>query len=282
MRRLIFLGWMLSSTLFTPALRAQETNLVQIPPTLFGPTGLLFTQSTDTLPPGRFALGLSVIHEDSTIPDFTVNEAVATLTAGLNGRTELSVQVPYMFNFERAGNTESGLRDVNLSFKWRVMDQNMEMNLPAFGLSLTYYTPTTDDANRLFATIDTWGVKALLVSSAEVDIAYPVGSYIVGFYIDGGVFIRDEDDDALKEKHGIVDAGILLPLNESRQLHLLLEANATAKNNLPLEGNYTAATAAVRYVTSVINLTAGAQFRFKRDDFIDDTQKLILQASLLF
>jgi hypothetical protein len=265
---------------FNYYLEESRNKLVHMPATVYGPSGLLFTQSPDTLPKGSVEVGLSFAHQDTSTPDFTINEAAATVTAGLSGRIELAAHVPYMVNFESHGNHDDGREDVDLSFKWRFLDQNPDLSIPALALSLSYYIPTGGN-DRRFGTVDSWGVKALVVSSAEADLANPVGSYIIGVYLDGGMFIRDTPQSKVLN-HGIVDAGLLLPLSESRRLQFLLEANATINDEVPLEGNYTAVTGALRYVTTSANLTVGFQHRFQRDTGVDDADRLIAQASYLF
>ncbi|HET6370277.1 MAG TPA: hypothetical protein VFG95_03725 [Nitrospiria bacterium] len=264
---------------FNYYLEESRNQLVHMPATVNGLTGLLYTQSTDTLPKGSVEVAVGFDHQDSTTPDYTINEAFSTVTVGLPSRIELALHVPYMVNFESGGNHDDGREDIDLSAKWRFLEQNVEMSIPALALSLSYYIPTGN--NLRFGIVDKWGIKVLLVASAEADLAYPVGSYIVGFYLDGGVFVRDTDQSG-NENSGIIDGGILLPLSNSRRLQLLLEGNATISNEVPLEGSYTGATAALRYVTTSVNFTGGVQYRFYHESNVDNVPRLVAQASYLF
>lgn len=260
---------------------AGETDIVHTPLTIFGPSGLLFTQSANTLDPGRIGAAVSFIHERNQGPDITAkNELAATITLGLKEGLELSAQIPFLLDQEVVVNSDdkNNLEDINISAKWRFLEQNTEYNLPAFGLSLTYYLPTAKEA---FQVVESWGIKLLLVSSAYVDIAQPLGSYIVGFYADGGFFLADING-SREEKHGILDLGVNFPLDPSRELNLIIEGNLTIQNDIPLERDFLAFTAGLRYIATSFDLTAGLQHRFKLDDGTDDTNSLILQAGLFF
>lgn len=123
---------------------------------------------------------------------------------------------------------------------------------------------------------DSWGVKALIVSSAEVEVGAPHG-FLAGFYADGGIFLRDLNRPS-EEKYGLIDLGILIPVTESRRLQTILELNAVLKNESPSEGNYTAITGALRYVSPRLSIIGGIQHRFKNEDGFDDTNRLIVQA----
>lgn len=259
----------------------RQTQFVRMPATTFGPSGLLFTQSTDILPPGKAEVGLSVVNEHSSIPDYTLNKILSTLTFGLEGAVELAVQIPYMFKFERAGEQKDAMEDVNLSLKWRFLEPGINVPFPAMALSLSYFLPTANP-DRGFGLVDSWGLRTLLLSSAEVDIAQPVASYVIGLYLDAGAFMRNVKGNSGTDTSGILDVGVLLPLTESRRIQLLLEGNITWDNYIEFQGNYTAITAGLRYVNLHINVTGGMQQRFKRDDGVDNTRRLVLQLSYLF
>jgi hypothetical protein len=255
---------------------AQEKGSFRIPSTLLGPTGLLFTQSTDVLDPGRVEIGFSFVNEKSSAPDFTLNEIAATATFGLPGRLEVAAHAPYLVDLESSGSHDTAWKNVDLSLKWRFLDQDP---LPSFGLSLSYFLPAADKND--LGLVKNWGVRLLLLSSAEIDLAYPVASYIIGVYLDTGIFLRDLGQTGT-EKHGIIDTGLLFPLNESRNVHLLIEANGTVRDDISLESNFAAATIGLRYVAAHLNATGGYQHRFKWDTGVQDTDRFILQVSLFF
>ncbi len=270
---LSLLAFYLSST---TAWADHHTEFVKTSPTVFGPSGLLFTQSADTLAPGRIEIGLSLANEQSDNPDLTLNELLPTVTVGLLDRLELSARADYLF-VNVVGMEERTLQDVDVSLKWRFIDENKKDNLPAAGLSFTYFKPTGKDELRQFGS---WGFKALLVSSAEAELGKP-DSILVGFYFDAGIMISDFGK-SYEERHTLIDFGTLFPLTESKQLQLLLEVNTTQNNDTLFEGDYTGLTAALRYVTSYLNVTGGIQKRIRSESGVDDTNRLIFQGSLQF
>lgn len=261
-----------------------QTEFVHVPSTLFGPSGLVFTQSTNTLSPGSFELAVAVANQHSSVPNYNINEVATTLTVGLPARLEFSAHVPYLYNFKTRGSQEDAQEDVDISLKWRFLDQNSDLYLPSLGFSLTYYIPAANNNNLIgvhFGLVNDWGIRALLVSSAEVDLLQPVASYVVGFYFDGGTFVRDTGT-PFEEEHGVIDIGTLLPLTESRQLQLILEGNFTINDYVQFDGTYDAGTAALRFVTTHGNISLGIQYRFMRNSGVDDTERLFIQGSYLF
>lgn len=261
---------------FTDALASDQTEFVKTSPTVFGASGLLFTQSADTLAPGQVEVGVSFSYEQSNRPDFTLNELSPTVTVGLLDGLELSARAPYLA-VNVVGEEEQSIQDVDVSLKWRFLDANEKNNIPAFGLSFTYFHPAGKEELRSF---ESWGFKALIVSSAEVELGKPYG-ILVGLYADGGVVVFDLGKSS-EEKHGLIDFGALFPLNESKQLHLLLEANITRENDTLFEGDYTGMTAALRYVTSHLNVTGGIQKRIRSETGVNDTNRFVFQGSYLF
>jgi hypothetical protein len=250
--------------------------------TVYGPSGLIFTQSADTLLSGKMQAGLIVTREHSSPnPDYSINEVAATMTFGLPRRIELAVHVPYMLNFESHGAENAGLEGGDLSVKWRFLDQDVDIGIPALGLSLSYFFPIGNQ-KRGFEVVDSWGIKALLIASTQVNLSRSLYDfYYVGFYADGGIFVRDIGSSD-EEKHGRADLGALFPLTESRRLQLILEGNATVKDQAPFEGNYIAITGALRYVASHVQFSGGIQHRFKQDAGIQDTDRFVFQAGYQF
>lgn len=260
---------------------AEEAELFRTPGSTFGPSGLLFTQSTDTLLPGEIEVGVGGAYEhSSTDPDYLINEMAVTVTFGISERVEVSARVPYVYNFESHGVDSAGISGGEFSLKGRLLDQG-DFRLPAVGFSLTYFTPLGSNIHE-FDAVESWGLKGLFLTSAQVDLSPSIfDHYYAGLYADGGMFIRDLDKPT-EERHVLIDFGISLPLVESRRLQLILETNATIGNELPLQGNYTALTAALRYVAPSFSLAGGVQHRLKRDEGIQDTDRFVLQAGYLF
>jgi hypothetical protein len=252
-----------------------DTRFVRISPTLSGPSGLLFTQSADTLEPGEIDMGVGFFHEQNRVPDFTLDEISPTLTLGLPWDFELSVRGPYLF-FKTPQSKENGFQGTDFTLKWRFLDYSHSYNIPAFGLSLTYYTPSENQELKL---VDSWGFKILIVSSAEVILGGRHG-VLAGLYADGGVFLRDIGKPT-EEKHGLLDLGILFPLTQSNTVHLMLEGNQSFSAQ-GLEGDYKAITGGLRYVTPSLSLTGGIQPFFRQAKGSSSTNRYIFKGSYLF
>jgi hypothetical protein len=277
MRRfLLFLLLLTVGFSFTNTWAGDRTEFVKISPTVFGPNGLLFTQSADTLAPGQVEMGIGLAYEQSDQPDITLNEWSPTVTVGLLHGLEGAVRAPYL-SVNVIGEQEQSLQEVDVSLKWRFLEPNEEYNLPAFGISLSYFLPAGKEALRPF---ESWGLKGLIVSSAEVELGKPYG-VLVGFYADAGAIVSDLGKGS-EEKHALIDFGLLFPLTDSRRLQLLLEVNLVRQSDAPLEGDYTATTFGLRYVNPHLNLTGGMQRRARSEIGIDNTNRYVVQGSYLF
>ncbi len=286
MKRYMFLsGLFFASLVFSqPSWASSATQFIRIPATLFGPSGLMLTQSIDTLPQNAFEFSLGVSGEDSDQPNnYTELTTYATIGVGLSSSLEATLQVPYVADSNKIGSDENDIGDVNLSIKWRFLDPNTNLTLPGFAVSITGFFPTGDPQKGI-GEVDSWGVKALLISSAEVEITLFSYQLLMGVYADGGVFFQDSGDPT-EEQYGVVNLGFLLPLNETRQLQLLLEGNAKVDRQtfVPANanGDYKAVTSSLRYVAKQIALTAGWQHRFNENPN-DDSDLLMLQGSFIF
>lgn len=283
MRRLFFLGFLLF-TLGVPrfAMASEMTQFLRMPSTLNGPSGLLLTQSIDTLKPKQYGVGIGFSTEDSDKPAFTETQALFTGIVGLNKNLEASLQIPYFTESQLvgAGKSESGVGDVNMSLKWRFMDASPDLNFPGFALSLSVFLPTGDPEKGV-GVVDAWGVKALLVSSAEAEIALPSKTILMGFYANGGIYIQDLGD-RTQERHGIIDLGILVPLNDTKRIQLLLEGNARMRRETRgRESEYGAGTIGLRYILKNLTFTGALQHRFNDLDS-DNTTLFLFQGTYGF
>ncbi len=275
MRQLFFFG-VLFFTLSVPqfGLASEMTQFLRMPSTLSGPSGLLLTQSIDTLPPKQYGVGIGFSTENSDKPKFTETQALFTSIMGLRPNLEASMQIPYFTKAQVGeGKSESGVGDVNLSLKWRFMDASPDLNFPGFALSVSVFLPTGDPEKGI-GTVDAWGLKALIVSSAEAEISFPRRTILMGFYANGGIYIQDSGDPT-QERHGIIDLGILVPLNETKRVQLLLEASARVRREVPgREAEYGAGTLGLRYLRKNLTFTGGFQHRV--NDLDSDNTSLLL------
>lgn len=281
MGRLFAAGTFLILLNLTQATWAEETEFNRISSGLNGPSGLLLTQSINTLPPGKVEIGLGLSFEDGGIgnADLAVTDLSSTLTVGLTPNIEVSAQFPYFIDIEIGSSSESDLGDANISMKWRFLEPSTELNFPGFAFSLTFFFPTGDP--RVGAgTVDSWGLNAILVSSAETEVGTTVTTVLIGFYANGGIHIQDSGDPT-EESHGIFDVGLLIPLIESRELQLILEGNARSDKESKLGNDYAAITGGLRYVTRHIALNGGWQHRLNQDPF-GGSERLIFYGSYFF
>jgi len=283
MRRLVIAAFILMSLpIFQASWAMDMTQFVRISSTLSGPSGLLLTQSIDTLEPGRFEFGLGLTQEEggrSAGPDLSISKVSSTFTVGLSHTMEVSLQIPYFAKIDGGGADENRLGDVNLSLKWRFLEPSTDRNLPGFGLSLTSFFPTGDRKIGAGA-IESWGIKALLLSSAETEVGLSGKSLLVGFYANGGIYTQDAGD-VTTETHGIFDLGLLIPLNMARNIHFLLEGSARTGLETRFGKDYIGVLAGLRYVTKHASWSAGYQRRFN-DEPLDDSNLFLLQGGYFF
>ncbi|MFQ5598057.1 MAG: hypothetical protein ACE5GK_08405 [Nitrospiria bacterium] len=283
MRRLTILGVFAIFLGLTPTVEAAESEFNRISSTLYGPSGLFLTQSIDTLPPGKVevGLGLSFLDGDNLKKeDLSVSELSSTLTVGITPNLEVSGQLPYFIDIEEGNESNSDVGDINFSLKWRLLEPSTNLNFPGFALSLTLFLPTGEPKTGA-GTVDSWGLKALLVSSAETEVGTADNTVLIGFYANGGIFIQDSGDDNFEEKHGIIDLGLLIPLVESRALQLILEGNFRIDRESRLEREYGAATLGLRYVSRHLAVNGGWQHRVNEDP-LDNSNRLIIYGSYFF
>jgi len=281
MRRLSMGGTLMALLALAQPAWAGVTEFNRISSTYSGLSGLLITQSIDTLSPGKVEIGLGGSYESGKVgtADLTVTELTSTLTIGLTPSLEISTQVPYYSDVEIGPSSQSELGVVNLSAKWRFLEPSTDLNFPGFALSLTVYFPTGEPKLDPL-TVDSWGLKALVVSSAETEVGLPNSTVLVGFYADGGFYIQDSGDPT-EERHAIVDLGLLIPLIDSRELQLMLEGSGRIDRNAFIGNEYAAATIGLRYVGRHLAVNGGYQRRIGQAPF-DDSNLAIFYGSYFF
>ncbi|MFQ5544204.1 MAG: hypothetical protein ACE5FY_07640 [Nitrospiria bacterium] len=281
MKRLFLLGVFSIVLILGPRelVWARSTEFLRIPTTFSGLSGLLLTQSIDTLASGRLEIGMGLSHESSDKPDFQLTQLSPTLTYGTGSNVEVSAQFPLFIQAEQKGNSGSDTGDLNASLKWRFLEPNPALTFPGFALSASVFFPTGSPQKGAGA-VDSWAIKAILVSSAEAAISFTSEPVIIGFYANGGLYIQDLGD-ATEEKHSIIDLGVLIPVIDSRQLQFMLEGNFRFGREALLGNDYTGITAGLRYITRHVALNAGVQHRLNEDPF-DDTDQILLYWSYFF
>jgi len=267
---------------FSQSVWAGETAFNRISSTFSGGSGLFITQSINTLAPGKLETGLGLSYLDGRRgnSDLKITKLSSTMTFGLTPNMEVSAQIPYFVNLEIGNTSDSAVGDINLALKWRIQEPSTDFNFPGFAFHLTAFLPTGGDRAKGTAQVDSWGLKLLLVSSAEAEIGTPEMHILVGFYADGGVYLQDSGDPT-EENSGIIDLGMLIPLDEAKTLQLILEANSRVNREFPLERQYVAVTGGLRYVTRHLTFNGGWQHRVSQAP-VDDSNQLIFYGSYFF
>lgn len=258
-------------------------GVVNRPVNVQGLTGLVITNSAYTQRKGSIVAGFSAMNEKSSVPDFNVTQGIATITAGIADRIEIGIRAGMMANKPGgSSSSKTGIGDTDILFKWRVSSQGDSM--PAIALGLAYTMPTGDEAKG-FRTVKHEGIRLMLIGATEQEI---VEDYLVGVYFEGqAVFIDKLEKSSSSnnaDAYGIVNAGLLLPLLESRRLQAIVEYQQVVKKDIPtlVDQNHTAFMPGLRYVTPDFSISAGMQFLSKDQKGYDNDKRYIGTISYRF
>ncbi len=232
------------------------------PPTLQGLTGLVLTNSAYTLPKGRVTIGAALTSEDSSNPDFSLQQVPVTFTMGLADRIEIGAKAQVISLKSGSSSRETGLGDSEIMIKGRII--NGDSYIPAVAVGLGVILPTGDRTKGLNEVHD-WGAKASLMVSQESLI---FGEHFVGAYLEMQAIFVDTVTEPTKpgqDRYLQANAGVLIPLIEDNELQLILEYSRIGKkNNFTLnEANYAAYAPALRYAAKTFSATFGAQYLSK-------------------
>jgi len=293
------LGWGVAIGLFgvsvgIPVAHAEENkpvNTIGTSTSLSGLTGLELTESAHTLPPWKVAVsGTATILHVSTN---TLYEGAALVGLGLPGRFELAARLP--FAHYDTGSTITGLSDLQLSAKWRLIDQQ-ETQWPSIAVAVTGTLPTGKQGSPTLPlsqpgmglrTVDRYRFALKLIGSAEVD--FTPTQYAVGLYAEGGFSFQDLDQSS-QDKYGTYTIGTALPLVMKPEspllspLQLLLEVDGTYKRGS--HQDYVTLMPSLRYVGAIsvipITVTAGFQAVFFTESSGNNAVGGVVQAGLVF
>jgi hypothetical protein len=248
----------------------EDVNMLGTSTSLSGLTGLELTESAHTLPPWKLAVsGAAIIQHDSTN---NLYEGEAIVGLGLPGRVELAAMLP-VAHYDANGSTITGLSDLQLSAKWRVLDQR-ELQWPSIAVSVTGTIPTGKQGTPTLPfsqpgmglrTVDHYGLAFRLIGSAEIDFTPDL--YAVGLYAAGGYSFQDLNQSS-QDKYGTYAVGAALPLIMnpdsplSSPLQLLMELDGTYQRGA--KQDYVTLMPSLRYVGAIfanpISVTAGVQY----------------------
>jgi hypothetical protein len=263
--------------------RDDASVVVNRPANVQGLTGLIITNSAYTQPKGRVVAGLATIAENSSNPDFSIVQGIATVTAGVADRIELGVRAQIVgTNLGSSATSEVGFGDTDLLFKWRVSSQGE--TLPAVALGLMVTLPTGESSKRL-SSVEHEGVRLLVIGTTEQEMP---GDYFIGVYFEGQLAYYDrlpwDDPKSYSDKYGVFNAGLLFPLVNDRKVQAVLEYNTVVKKDIPsvYEQNGKAIMPGLRYVTQQLNVSLGVQFLDREAAGFDDTTRYIGTISYAF
>lgn len=259
------------------------SKVINRPANLQGLTGLMFTNSAYTQPKGRIVAGLATIAENSSDPNFSIIQGFATITAGITDRIEIGIRGQGIATNLGSSNTrETGLGDTDVLVKWRISSEYDPW--PAIALGLAYTFPTGDSAKG-YNDVEDYGLRFMLIGTAEKEMP---GDYFIGVYFEGQVVYKDKlpwtDGKSYSEKYGIVNAGLLFPLTESRKLQAMFEYTTVVKKNIPTVNamDSTGFMPGLRYVTEHVNISFGVQFYDREEAGFEDTLRYVGTLSYAF
>jgi len=259
---------------------ADDLELINRPVNTSGLTGLLFTTSPYTLPKGRIEVGASVLTENSTIPQYTVSELPSfSISAGIAQNGELAIQTRYFKKTINNDIKERGMGDTELSYKWNFLPQSETSSMPSLALIVTGIAPTGERELDL-GTVVHWGARLGLSAGAEI----PWGDHVIGVYADGQMAVQDLSDARYRDRYGLANAGLILPISKYRNLQMFVEYNIVAglARASFTGGDYTGITYGLRLVNERFNISFGTQFLHKEAPGFDNSTRVIGMMSVKF
>lgn len=268
----IILTTLFSVFSFSPGqIQAEELDIVNRPINSSGLTGLLVTTSPFTLEAGRFEAGIAINDENSKRPDYTLTEYRALIAAGIGQSMELALTAPYVHKRLPDSSSETGVGDMNISWKWNFLKSNPESPIrPAAAVFITGVLPTGD---RGLNQVVNWGGR--LGISAGTEISWL--DHVLGIHADAQVAVQDLSNDEYRDRFQIMNAGIIFPISKYRNLQLLIEYSLVSGTNVVTVegGDYSAFTYGLRLVSERLNLTIGTQFLHKQLENYDSSSRVI-------
>jgi hypothetical protein len=259
------------------------SKVINRPANIQGLTGLMFTNSAYTQPKGRIVAGLATIAENSNDPNFSIIQGFATITAGITDRIEMGVRAQSIAtNLGNSSTRETGFGDTDVLVKWRISSEYDPW--PAIALGLAYTFPTGDSAKG-YNDVEDYGLRFMVIGTAEKEMP---GDYFIGIYFEGQVCYKDQipwtDGKSNSEKYGVVNAGLLFPLTESRKLQAMFEYTTVVKKNISTVNamNSTGYMPGLRYVTEHANISVGVQFYHREEAGFNDTLRYVGTLSYAF
>jgi hypothetical protein len=281
---LLCFRWSLILLIFYPALVfAEDIEVVNHPVNLSGLTGLLFTTSPYTIPPGTVETGISILSENSLRPAYTITEYPFSATVGVSNNSELALRSSYFTITEGPTGTNVITRktgDIELAYKWDFLPQPEASMRPAVALIVTGIMPTENNADLKINTVSHWGMRLGIATGTEINWK----DHTLGIYADGQVAGQDLTEKSLMDLYEIFNAGLIFPISKYQNLQMFMEYSlVSGKDKISLNGgDYTALTYGLRLVSTRFNLTIGTQFLRKKIEGYDSSGRVIGLMSMKF
>ncbi|MCK9418624.1 MAG: hypothetical protein M0R70_04495 [Nitrospirae bacterium] len=259
------------------------SRVVNRPVNVQGLTGLVITNSAYTQRKGSIVAGLAVSAENSNVPDFSLTQGIATVTAGVTDRIEIGIRATLdsaRLNTNAA--RKDGVGDTDILFKWRLSSQGDTM--PAIALGLACTLPTGDEGKG-FRTVKHEGIRLMLIGTSEKEMS---GGYLIGVYFEGQIVFIDKLENSTSspyvDQYGVFNAGVLVPLFESRRLQAIVEYHQVTRKDVQtlFEQNSWDVMPGLRYVTPDFNLSLGVQFLRKDQTDWENTERYVGTISYRF
>ncbi len=260
-----------------------ETDMINHPVNTNGLTGLLFTTQPYTLQTGSVEIGVAVLSENSTIPDYTITEYPIVITTGLSPKSELALRGSFSSIKEGPTLTAQTARqagNVELSYKRTLLVQQEDSLLPAVSFFSTGIVPIEQYSNVRINSATYWGVRAGISIGTE----FYVKNQILGIYADGQLAGDDLSEKRLRDVYELFNAGILFPISKENNLQMFLEYSMVHGMNVTTltGGDYYGVTYGFRMVSERLNLTVGTQFLDKQNEGYNNSNRIIAMTSLKF
>lgn len=272
---------LISILTFPAAAFAEDLEMVNRPVNASGLTGLFFTTMPFTIPQDTVEVGISVISENSTAPDFTLGEYPISITSALgdNSSQEIALKGQYFQKTEADYHRKRGLGNIELSYKWNFLPQIEYSTNPAMALIATGIVPIADE-NANLDRINHWGSRMGVSIGSEVLWR----EHVIGCYADSQFVLKDLSNKQTRDSYIMANAGLLFPISKYRNLQMLVEYSmVNGKRRLNVESaDYSAITYGLRLVNERFNISMGTQFLRKQIAGYNNSGKVIGTISMKF
>lgn len=265
--------------LLAAAVQAEELDMVNRPVNASGLTGLIMTTAPHTIARGSLEIGVSALSETSADPEYTLTEYPLTITYGMARNAEIALKGSYLWIEDMNNVRKRGEGDMELLSKWNFIRQKESSLLPAAAAIVTL-KGLTGDAEDGFNRVHNWGASIGLSVGSEISWE----DHVLGIYIDSSIAFQDLNRNALRDRYGIYNAGIILPISKQHNLQLLMEYSVVSgKRFVNVDGGDSSTTTyGLRLVSESFNLTVGSQFIHKELEGFKNSGRVIGILSIKF